>query len=65
MSRCRHPPLYEYHLVGVQESVWCDHCRLPSAFTVRLVLVSRYDPTRWLGRTEMTTCRECGATAGG
>lgn len=55
-------PHYEYHLVGVTEHVWCASCALPSALSMRYVLVARLDPTEWLGAMVMTACRECGST---
>lgn len=55
-------PHYEYHLVEVTEHVWCDHCALPSALSMRYVLVHRLNPMVWQGAMIMTACRECGST---
>ena len=47
-------------LVDCDHGVWCEHCALPSAYTLHIVLTPVSNPTHVMGRLKVTRCDDCG-----
>lgn len=53
---------FEYHLLDITESQWCDACNLPSVVVLRYAITERKHPDHWLSIAFTVACRDCGST---